>query len=125
MKAAHIAFVIHEANRAYCRVVGDPVAPEWYEFNGSDPDAGLSIVKAVEHTAAELRAGRVPSPEASHEAWCKARLSQGWVHGPTLDREAKVHPNLVPYAELPASQRLKDELFLGLIAIFTEDEDTP
>lgn len=43
------------------------------------------------------------------------RTEQGWVHGEVLDRPNKVHPHLVPYDQLPASQKKKDALFLAIV----------
>lgn len=41
----------------------------------------------------------------THEVWAQLRLEQGWVHGPTRDDERKEHPCLVPYEELPESEK--------------------
>ncbi len=41
----------------------------------------------------------------THEVWAKGRRDEGWVYGETLDREKKVHPLLVPYEELPESEK--------------------
>lgn len=50
-----------------------------------------------------------------HESWMQERTEQGWVHGEVLDRPNKVHPHLVPYDQLPASQKKKDALFLAIV----------
>lgn len=43
--------------------------------------------------------------ENTHEVWAKGRVDDGWVYGETLDRDKKVHPLLVPYDELPESEK--------------------
>lgn len=43
--------------------------------------------------------------ENTHEVWAKGRVDEGWVYGETLDRDKKVHPLLVPYRELPESEK--------------------
>ncbi len=43
--------------------------------------------------------------ENTHEVWAKGRVDEGWVYGETLDRDKKVHPLLVPYDELPESEK--------------------
>ena len=48
------------------------------------------------------------TPEENHENWLLKKKAQGWVYGPVLDREKKVHPDLVPYAELPTVEKRKD-----------------
>lgn len=40
-----------------------------------------------------------------HEVWARQRLGEGWQYGKTLSRENKIHPSLVPYEELPESEK--------------------
>lgn len=44
----------------------------------------------------------------SHELWAAERLKHGWTYGPTRDDVAKKHPCLVPYEELPDSEKQYD-----------------
>jgi hypothetical protein len=46
--------------------------------------------------------------EREHVRWMEAKLSAGWKHGPKKDSAARTHPCLVPYAELPQSEKEKD-----------------
>lgn len=46
--------------------------------------------------------------EHIHNVWAKARMDEGWRYGPTRDDEKKEHPCLVPYDELPESEREYD-----------------
>lgn len=43
--------------------------------------------------------------ELEHARWCRSRLSQGWRPGPTRDDAAKIHPDLVPWDDLPEKRR--------------------
>lgn len=43
--------------------------------------------------------------ENTHEVWALGRINEGWVYGEKLDREKKVHPLLVPYGDLPESEK--------------------
>jgi hypothetical protein len=43
--------------------------------------------------------------ENTHEIWAATRLAQGWTHGPARDDAAKKHPGLIPYADLPESEK--------------------
>lgn len=43
-----------------------------------------------------------------HDAWAAERLRQGWTWGPHRDDAARRHPGLVPYDELPESERAFD-----------------
>ena len=40
-----------------------------------------------------------------HEVWAAGRMAEGWTWGPERDDEQKHHPCLVPYEELPESER--------------------
>jgi hypothetical protein len=43
--------------------------------------------------------------EHIHDTWAAERLAQGWTRGPARDDTTKKHPCLVPYAELPESEK--------------------
>ena len=40
-----------------------------------------------------------------HEVWAAGRMAEGWTWGPERDDALKRHPCLVPYEELPESER--------------------
>lgn len=40
-----------------------------------------------------------------HEVWSQNRLNDGWTYGPVRDDALKQHPCLVPYEELPESEK--------------------
>jgi hypothetical protein len=40
-------------------------------------------------------------PENNHDLWAQKRIDEGWRYGPTRDDDAKEHPDLVPYDQLP------------------------
>lgn len=108
MKVEQIAEVCHETNRAYCVTLGDysqlpwASAPEWQrasaingvQFHLNNPDA---------------------KPSHSHDEWLKEKQATGWKYGPIKDAEKKEHPCFVPYEELPAEQKAKDALFIGVV----------
>jgi hypothetical protein len=48
--------------------------------------------------------------EHAHDIWAQRRLADGWSWGPARDDAAKKHPCLVPYAELPDSEKEYDRL---------------
>lgn len=108
MDPVDIAQVCHEANRALQLIALDPSpspawsdAPEWQR---------ASTIDGVR----EAQAGA--TSEQLHERWCEFKTSDGWVYGATKDSEAKTHPCLVPYADLPLDQRQKDGVFHALVA---------
>jgi len=67
----------------------------------------------------------------THDVWAKQRLEDGWVYGPRRDDNKKEHPSLVPYDELPESEKKYDrttalEVIKVIIALgftFSKDSD--
>ena len=107
MTSIEIAHIVHDANRAYCRTIGDDTQPLWEDA----PDwQRTSAVNGVEG----ILAGTITRPEQSHESWLAEKQATGWKYGPVKNPETKEHPCFVPYNELPENQRLKDEMF-GLV----------
>ncbi|MFW6437957.1 MAG: RyR domain-containing protein [Armatimonadota bacterium] len=47
-----------------------------------------------------------------HERWCAERRRQGWKHGAERDNKRKLHPDLVPWEELPEAAREKDRVMV-------------
>jgi len=108
MTTVQIAKVAHEVNRAFCEAIGDTSqlswdkAPEWQRrsalegvlFHLTNPDA---------------------RPEAAHENWSKLKVKEGWVHGEVKSEDAKTHPCLLPFSELPVAQQAKDYLFRTIV----------
>ena len=109
--AAEIARVCHEANRALQIIQADPgiaVSEPWLDL---DEESRRSIIFGVEG----VLAGN--DPEESHQAWVEFKLAHGWTLGDVKDLEAKTHPLLVPYDQLPEAARKKDELFIAIVAV--------
>jgi hypothetical protein len=46
--------------------------------------------------------------ENAHDIWACQRLQDGWKHGPKRDDAKKEHPCLVPYEDLPESEKQYD-----------------
>lgn len=60
---------------------------------------------------------RSRSPEELHGSWMQAYFEMGWVYGPEYDADKKIHPDLVPYADLGQLERDKDAVFIALCEI--------
>lgn len=105
-----IARVCHEANRAWCEANGDDSQRLWDDAEDWQRDSAREGV----HAALDGQ-----SPEQLHESWCKSKLDAGWRYGETKDAEAKTHPCLVPYDELPEDQQVKDHLFRAVVRALT------
>lgn len=44
----------------------------------------------------------------THEVWAQGRMAQGWSYGERRDDERRLHPCLIPYEELPESEKEYD-----------------
>lgn len=113
MTHEQIAQVAHEVNRAYCQAIGDDSQPTWATAPQWQRESAMAGVRL--HTD-DPSAG----PEASHECWMENKLADGWKYGPTKDPDAKQHPCLVPFADLPLEQQVKDHLFRAVVHALTE-----
>jgi len=57
------------------------------------------------------------SAEELHGSWMQAYFAMGWIYGEPYDREKRIHPDLVPYAQLGQLERDKDAVFVSLCEI--------
>ena len=101
-KMISCARAAHEVNRAYCLAIGDTSQEPW------DSSPQWQKDSAVQGVAKRLAGA---SPEELHKSWLAAKLADGWSLGDVKDVEKKTHPAMIPYADLPRSQRVKDRLF--------------
>lgn len=46
--------------------------------------------------------------ENVHDVWAAGRIAEGWTYGEKKDAERKTTPLLVPYGELPESEKAYD-----------------
>jgi hypothetical protein len=56
----------------------------------------------------EIRALTERLAENAHDIWAQQRIAAGWRLGAKRDDARKEHPCLVPYAELPESEKEYD-----------------
>jgi hypothetical protein len=103
-----IARICHEANRALCIANGDQSqelwdhAPDWQR---------VSAVKGVEF----VRANPHACDDALHKNWMVEKAADGWGFGEVKDANAKTHPCMVPFDQLPPHQQAKDRLFRAIV----------
>ncbi|GIF25105.1 hypothetical protein Ate02nite_78350 [Paractinoplanes tereljensis] len=50
--------------------------------------------------------------EVEHRRWMAERMAKGWSYGAEYGKDSKVHPDLVPWAELPKDRRKIDRDFV-------------
>lgn len=102
-----IASVCYEANRQYCRTLGDDSFKPWDEAEEWQRNTNKVGVRFRYDN-------RDAGPEHMHESWMKLKVQEGWVYGDVKDSEKKTHPCMVPYDKLPVFQRRKDYLFTAI-----------
>jgi len=108
MTSEQIARVCHEVNRAYCEAMGDTCQPPW--------EQAPEWQKASARLGVELHCGPTPvGPEASHESWMAQKVADGWVYGDVKDADAKTHPCMMDFSDLPREQQAKDFIFRGVV----------
>ncbi len=43
--------------------------------------------------------------ENTHKVWASERIKEGWIYGEKRDDDKKTHPCLLPYDEIPESEK--------------------
>ena len=106
-----IAELCHEANKSICEASGDNSQRQWDDAAEWQQKSAIDGVRF-----------RIDNPDATaeeqHNAWCKAKLNDGWQYG-KKDADAKTHPYLVTYDLLPFAQRVKDHVFAAIVMAAT------
>ena len=103
---------IYEGTRIAAKASGAPIIPaSWSE---REQPFREQFLKVIERQCGEQRSH---SPEELHGSWMQSYFSMGWVYGETYSHENKIHPDLVPYAELGQLERDKDAVFVALCEI--------
>lgn len=103
-----IAQACHEANKVWCLADNDSSQKHWKDAEDWQKSSALNGVKfKMENPFA--------GADAQHNSWMKEKIDDGWVYAAVKDAEAKTHPCIVPYSELPEFQRKKDSLFCAIV----------
>jgi hypothetical protein len=104
---ADLAPIDKEDNRAAARRI-----PEILALAGTGVTAAPASGSQDEPSEADIR-GHIDHhlerlSEAEHDGWMEQRLKNGWRYGKERDDANKIHPLLVPYADLPEKEKNKD-----------------
>lgn len=103
---------VYNAARLAAEAAGAPIIPAlWAEREEAFKE---QFYKVIERQCGEQRSH---SPEELHGSWMQAYFAMGWLYGGKYDRENKIHPDLVPYAQLGQLEKDKDAVFVALCEI--------
>jgi hypothetical protein len=103
---------VYNGARLAAQAAGAPIIPVlWAAREDAFKKQFLDVIER------QCGSQRSASPEELHGSWMQAYFAMGWVYGERYDREAKVHPDLVPYAQLGQLERDKDAVFVALCEI--------
>ena len=106
------AIFVYEGARIAAIAANAPIVPvSWQE---REEPFRKQFVSVIERQCGPQRSS---SPEELHGSWMQAYFAMGWKFGEVYDREQKLHPDLVPYAELGQLERDKDAVFVALCEI--------
>lgn len=103
---------VYDAARLAAHAAQAPIVPAAWALR--EEAFKTQFLKVIERQCGEMRS---KSPEELHGSWMQAYFAMGWVFGEEYDREKKIHPDLVPYADLGQLERDKDEVFIALCEI--------
>ena len=103
---------VYDSARLAAQAANAPIVPvPWEEREGAFREQFLKVIER------QMSEDRSLSPEELHGSWMQAYFAMGWVYGEKYDREAKIHPDLVPYARLGQLERDKDAVFVALCEV--------
>lgn len=103
---------VYEGARLQAAAVHAPIVPEpWAEREDAFRTQFLDVIER------QCGPDRKTSPEELHDDWVKAYEAMGWVYGPVRDRDAKTHPDMLPFDQLEWRERDKDAVFVALCEI--------
>lgn len=103
---------VYDAARLAATAAEAPIVPvPWGSREQAFKDQFLNV---IERQTGESRS---TSPEELHGSWMQAYITMGWVYGEEYDRDKKIHPDMVPYAQLGQLEQDKDSVFVALCEI--------
>ena len=106
------AVFVYEGARLAAIAAQAPIVPvPWTEREQPFREQFLEVIER------QCGPQRSTSPEELHGSWMQSYLTIGWRYGEVYDREKRIHPDLVPYAQLGQLERDKDAVFVALCEI--------
>ena len=124
-KLAEAAYEVYRGSKSVQASAGGLPTPKYAEISEREKEANRQTVRELPTRLASV--GYVIRParsderssefgdhdrealaEQEHEHWLKSMVASGWRHGTELRRDANLHPALLPWRDLPESERQKN-----------------
>lgn len=106
MTKEQIMAYCHNANRAYCILLGEFSQREWKD----SPDW---VKHSVRRGVQAIIDDPDRTPRESYVGWLRKKVENGWKYGKIKNAEKKEHPYIMAYDDLPIEQQVKNTLFTG------------
>jgi len=91
-----------DANRGAADHLSVKLASVGYWVSGDPSHWSRSVDITVDQEAKEMMA------TLEHRRWNAERILNGWQYGTTRDNSRKIHPGIIPFDQLPESEKDKD-----------------
>lgn len=111
MTFEEVARIVYEVNRGVRAGLNEPQSASDRPWLGYPEDLKESVRAGV----AALAINPHLTPRQMHQLWMNRKLAEGWQYGAVRDDATKVHPDLVPFEELPEGQQLKNHVFSATV----------
>ena len=107
-KILAIAYVCHQANKAWCEINDDDSQKDWDDAEQWQRESAIKgVLFRFENPDAK--------EDAQHNAWMADKILNGWIYGEVKDAEKKTHPCICSFNKLPEFQQKKDALFCAIV----------
>lgn len=111
--------LVHQVNDAYRNMIGESPKGDWDSLEEG-------VKESTRKGVAFILSNPGATPKEIHDKWVEERECEGWSFGEVMDEEAKTHPCLTPYEQLPIEHRMKDFLYrntvMAVLGTLSEDQ---
>jgi len=112
MTIKELTKILYEATRLEAEWSHRTIVPEVWEKR--DEKFRKQMIELI---GRYMKMEKLPTPEEAHNSWMESYFKMGWKYGDVRDPVAKLHPDLVPYYDLPLDEREKDAIFLAFVFV--------
>lgn len=95
---------LQSSNLAAARRIPEVLAVAGLRIVDGEDREALSDAEALAALEEHIEAAAI----AEHEGWMAEKIESGWRYGAVRDDAAKIHPSILPYAEMSEAEKEKD-----------------